>query len=324
MTTTEENHFQVTEETVVAPQPWMQMQHIGGAEADAKSRSYDPTSGFNKNEILQTLQVSWTNTSPVRQWVYGMVTRGGSRVTLQCRSRGYISTRHGMVKNNGETPTFTMIEVSRFGVGSDVGAGGILKIGGEYAISELRQNTVTAPFMPHLTGWTLMEPGETIHAKVEVRFVSERWENSLVNGGDGNTESTVIAGELRLDLFSVPTLLHEIGRTIPSIVGGSGNVKVGRAVDYILINTTVTVDCPADLEEGDVLIAIQANQFGLSSDLAPIQGGWTLLHSRNDGLFGWEDVHMKVWAHNVDGNEPEHFTWTNGWLAEETSTSITG
>ena len=67
MTTTEENHFQVTEETVVAPQPWMQMQHIGGAEADAKSRSYDPTSGFNKNEILQTLQVSWTNTSPVRQ-----------------------------------------------------------------------------------------------------------------------------------------------------------------------------------------------------------------------------------------------------------------
>lgn len=318
MTTTEENHFQVTAETVVAPQPWMQMQHIGGAEADAVSRHYEPTSGFNKSDGLQNLQVSWTNTSPVRQWVYGMVTRAGSRVTLQCRSRGYISTRHAMVKNNGETPTFGMTEVSRFGVGSDVGAGGILKIGGEYAISELRQNTVTAPFMPHLTGWTLMEPGETIHARIETRFISERWENSLVNGGDGDTESTVVAGELRLDLFSVPTLLHEVGRTIPTIVGGSGNVKVGRAVDYILLNTTVTVDCPADLEEGDVLIAIQCNQFGFGWDMSPVDSGWTLLHSRNDGLFGWEDVHMKVWAHNVDGNEPEHFTWTNAWLAEET------
>ena len=317
MTTTEPNHFQVTEETVVAPQPWMQMQHVAGVHVEAKAKSFDPTSGFNKAETLQVLETSITNTAPVRQWVYGLVTRGGSRVTLTCRSRGYISTRHAMVITS-ETPAYNMIEVSRFGCGSDVGAGGILKIGGEYAINELRQNTVTMPFMPHQTKWFMLEPGETLHAKIDTRFISERWENSLINGGDGDTESTVVAGDLRLDLFSVPTLMHEVGRTIPEIVGGSSNVKYGRGVDYIFLNTTVTVPKPADLQEGDILLAIQCNQFGLSSDLYPANSSWMLMHSRNEGLFGWEDVHMKVWGRNVDGTEPANFVWTNGWLAEET------
>lgn len=314
--TTSVDHFQVLDMTTVAPQPWMQLSMVGTVKFDAVSKTYDPSSGFNKNDTLQTLQASWTNTSPIKQWVYGMVTKGGSQVTLQCRSRGYISMRHAMTKTSG-TPTFEMLEVSRFGIGSDVGNGGILKIGGEYAISELRQNTTTMPFMPHLTGWFLVEPGETLHAKVDTRFISEYWENSFINGGDGNTESRISAGALRLDMFAVPQL-GAVTRRTPSIVGGASNIKYARGVDYIFLNTTVTVETPADIQPGDVLIAIQANQFGLSSDLLPAQTGWSLLHSRNDGLWGWEDVHMKVWGRTVVGGEPASYTWTNGWLAEET------
>ena len=134
--TTFSDHFD-SDDVYIAPQPWMQLRSVASVEAASVSRNYDPSDGVNKNDLIQTLEASWTNTSPVPQQVYGLVTKSGSQVTLQCRSRGYLAMGHAVHVGTG-VPSLDLIEVSRFGVGSDLGNGGLLNIGGAYAISELR------------------------------------------------------------------------------------------------------------------------------------------------------------------------------------------
>lgn len=303
-------HFYAVDEAV-GPQPWMQMRRVATVTAPAVAKSYDPSDGWSKSELLQTVDVEWTNNSPISQWVYGLVSKDGCQVALQCRSRGYLATRHGMVV---DTPfsAIDMIEVSRFGVGSDLGNGGLLSLGGAYAISELRQNSSTIPLMPHVTGWTLLGPGQVLRARVQVGFVSEFWENTQIDGGDGDTESRITAGEIRVDLFAVPAMAAIGQRNVPTLVGGNSNVK-----HDVKITSSTVVDKPSGLSNGDVLVAVVVNQWGLSTDINPVEPGWTLLHSRNDGIAGWEDVHLKVYVRTIVGGEPSTFSFTNGFLAQE-------
>lgn len=316
------DHFKLTDDTTIGPQPWMQLRMVATGETPAASKFYDPSDGVNKNDLIQTLDVEWTNTSPVAQSVYGLVTKSGSQVTLQCRSRGYVSTAHAVDIGTG-TPTLEVVEVSRFGVGSDLGNGGILNIGGAFGISEFRQHSLTMPLMPHVTSWFTVPAGETISARVEVRFFSEYWEGSMIDGGDGDTEAKVITGSLRLDLFAVPSILTPQPRLVPTIVGGPSNVKYDREIDLGFADVETEVVVPSGLVEGDVLLAFVCNNLGLFGDVGPVESGWTLLHDRNAAIFGGSlDVHMRIYLRTVTASEPATYSFTNSLLSEQTSILI--
>lgn len=310
------DHFEVSGESV-GPQPWMQLRLVGTEEVDAVSVNYDPSGGVAKSDLLQTLQGSWTNTTPVSQQVYGLITRGGTRVTLQSRSRGYLSMEHSVDFTTGETePVFQMTEVSRVGVGSDLGNGGLLSLGGAFAVSEFRQNSITMPLMPHVTGWWIVAPGETVHALIRVGFVSEYWEGSVIDGGDSDTESAVIAGGLRLDLFALPTPDPVPTAAIPSVIG---EVTHDTEIDLTVADTRTQVNLPEGLAEGDTLIAVVCNQLGFIWEITPVEEGWTLIHERDAG---WQNVHMRVFVRTVTDDEPEEYQFENSGFAEETAMLI--
>lgn len=306
------NHFSVVDDAI-GPQPWMQLRLVGSVEADSVSKNYDPNDGQAKNDLLQTMRTSWTNNSPVTQYVYGMVSKSGSQVTLQSRSRGYLTTGHG-VTVGAAGAAVTTVEVSRFGVGTDLGNGGILGLGGEFGISELRQNSTTIPLLPNLTGWFIVAPGETFNAAVEVRFVSENWEATIISGGDADTESKVITGDVRVDLFAVPAVVAPGARNQPSIVGGSANV---RSAVTNTVNTVVT--SPTGLGSGDILVAITANSYGFANSSAPVESGWTLLHSRSETeLFGITNgLNFRVYVRRLTGAPAASYGFTNGAASEQ-------
>ncbi|WP_166905903.1 hypothetical protein [Mycobacterium sp. DL440] len=303
------DHFLILDEAI-EPQPWTQYRILATKTAPSVSRTYDTSGGSNKDELVHTVDVQWTNNTPVPQQVYGMVTRGGSQVTLQARSRGYLQMLHGADKLSTPTPpsSFDMIEVSRFGCGMDTGKGGILAVGTGFAVHEVRQNSITAPFMPHSVGWETIAPGETFFGRVQIRFKSDYWEATIIDGGDQNTESLFISGDTRVDLYGVPAFAAPAERPTPTVVG----------VEHSINNTFPTdVDVPAGTAAGDVMVAVVANNIGLASDITPSETGWTLWHVRNDGLLGIGDVHMKVYWRIASASEPASYHFTTGALAEE-------
>lgn len=242
------DHFRVTDDGQVTPQPWMQWRQVASSEVPSKSGSYNVTltsgglgtvdvtgtmtslfgsllssiptlfsasslltkvapgasAGGNKNELLHSLQLSWTNDSPIDQWVYGLVTRGGCRVSLQARSRGGLLLRSGYQQHASDPGPLT--DSSMFGCGADVGRAGTLAIGTGFCVIEERMNSCTIQVAPERTGWHRLPPGQTFTAKAELRFVSEFWENTTIDGGDTGSESSYETGGTRLDLFAVPVI----------------------------------------------------------------------------------------------------------------------
>lgn len=234
------NHFYV-QNGEITPQPWMQHRQVatgsypdvsGSYSATAGALSFDPfqtlnglfgpfldglgglfvgvsavpsslIAGANKNDLLQVIETKWTNITPIDQWVYGLITRGGCRVTMQARSRGYLVVSSGYAE--GVTPGPLQIS-SVFGCGADIGVGGVLAVGTGFCIVEQRQNALTIPLAPERCGWYRLQPGRTLTARVEVRFASEFWENSQIDGGNTQTETSYDCGETRLDLYAVPVL----------------------------------------------------------------------------------------------------------------------
>lgn len=196
------NHFEVVDNQL-RPQPWMQWRSVGSIVAPTRTGSYAVTGGGNKNELLHSLRLSWHNDTPIDQWCYGIVTRGGSRVTLQARSRGYLQTACAFATGIDSGPLSVS---SHHGVGADTGVGGVLAIGSQFTVAEDRANTVTMPLVPGRTGWLRIAPGISATAHVEVRFVTQFWESSAINGGSSGTESSFESGITQLDLFAVPAL----------------------------------------------------------------------------------------------------------------------
>jgi hypothetical protein len=167
--------------------------------------SGSPLSG-NKNDLIHYVELSWTNATPLPHWCYGMITRGGCRVTLQARSRAYLAVWSGY--GVGADPGDLTLS-STTGCGADMGKAGALSTGTGFCIIEERQNTLTIPLAPERGGWQRLEPGETLTARVEVRFVSDQWEASQIDGGDLETESGYQSGDTQLDLFAVPIFEYE-------------------------------------------------------------------------------------------------------------------
>ncbi|QFP94654.1 hypothetical protein I5G59_gp34 [Mycobacterium phage LilMcDreamy] len=198
------DHFYIDPDGAICPQPWMQWRQVRGIEASSKTASYAVTGGINKNDLLHSLRLPWTNMSPVAQWVYGLITRGGARVTLQARSRGYIEVSSGYAKSIVDAGPLTV--ASRFGVGGDLGRSGTLAIGTQFGVIEERMQSVTFPLAPERAGWLRLAPGETITAQVEVRFKTEQYETNTIDGGSNGSESSYVSGATRLDLFAVPVI----------------------------------------------------------------------------------------------------------------------
>jgi hypothetical protein len=199
-----EDHFEVRPDGSLAPQPWMQWRHVRSIDAPSKSASYGVTGGTNKNDLLHSLQLSWTNNTPISQWCYGLITRGGARVSLQARTRGYLQVASGYKLAVGDPGPLEI--ASRFGCGADMGRGGTLAIGTTYGVIEERMNSVTFPLAPERAGWSKLAPGATLTGKVEVRFITELWETSTIDGGTSGSESSYDSGATRLDLFAVPVI----------------------------------------------------------------------------------------------------------------------
>lgn len=307
------NQFDVLD-GVGAPHPWTQERKVATAAAPAVAVAYDPSNGEAKNETLQSLTTSWTNTTPVTQWVHGWVTKGGSQVHLQCRSRAYMVTSHGYEVGGTGVDIPTTV-VSRSGGGTDVGLGGLLNLGGAFGVHRRYMPSTTVPFMPHLTGAIPVDPGQTVHARVDVGFISEYWENTQIDGGDADTESRIIAGELRCDLWATPSVTAAPTLSTPTVVGVSHDIEL----NLVVADTQTGVNVPAGTTVGHTLIAIVANQFGLLSDINPVESGWTQL-AVCDG--GWEDVHMKIYGRTVASGDPTTYHWTNGAFAEETAVIV--
>jgi hypothetical protein len=197
----EPDHFYVADGRLT-PQPWMQQRRVAHSEAAAGTASFGVTGGGNKSDTVQRVTASWLNTSPIPQLVHGSVTHGGSRVTLQARSRGYLSIWSGIGK--GGLPVLT--ESSRFGVGADQGLGGMLAIGTGFCDAEVRQNSRTFPIAPETVGRLRLEPGEEAVGEMEVRFVTERYESASIDGGDIEAESSFHTGAVAIDLFATPVI----------------------------------------------------------------------------------------------------------------------
>lgn len=196
-------HFTVDIDGAITPQPWMAYRHVASATAVSRGGSYNVTGGLGKNDLLHSLQQDWANDTPVDQYCYALVTRGGARVTLQARSRGYLQLSTGAVKA-AIPPTLTVTE--RLGCGADRGRAGVLAIGTSFTIMEVRAPTHTIPVAPEFVGWARLTPGEVFTAGAELRFVTEFWETSTVDGGDSECETSYVTGDTRLDLFALPVI----------------------------------------------------------------------------------------------------------------------
>lgn len=167
--------------------------------------------GGARNDLLYGLQVSWTNDTPINQWVYGMITRGGVRMTVQARTQAYILVMSGFAVGpvNANNP-LTLTLSSAVGCGADIGLGGVLNIGTAYCIIEERQNGVSFPVQPEICGWTIIPPGQIYTAAVQIRYAAPFWETSSIDGGTADTETSYDDGGTRLDIIAVPVLPTEI------------------------------------------------------------------------------------------------------------------
>lgn len=203
MTCVEPSHFDDFD-GVIAPLPWMQQARVATETVVSKAGNYAVAGGGNKNDLLQTITLAWLNDTPQDQWVWGEVRRGGMRVSLQARSRGWISSRHGAALGVTAPVLTAADEVSRFGTGMDVGQGGTFSTETGLAVSDVRANSHRMPLLPDRTERWLVVPGQTITARIEIRFVSEAWQSSLLVGGSEGTNSNYVTGDTALDLYACP------------------------------------------------------------------------------------------------------------------------
>jgi len=197
------DHFEVLTDGSIRPQPWMQQRIVATVSAESQSKSYAVTGGGDKDDLIHSIKTNWLNDTPLAHNVYGLVTRGGCRVTLQARSRGYIVQWHNF---HIDSPPSALFPVSSFGVGGDLGKGGLLAIGTGFCVMRVQMHSTTIPLLPVVAGMTRIDPGHRFYGQVDVRFTTEFWENTTIDGGDQETESSWESGDTRLDLVAIPII----------------------------------------------------------------------------------------------------------------------
>ena len=191
-------HFGVID-GALQPKPYMQWRHVATAATDSKEKSY-PVTGGAYNETLRTLSASWVNTSPVAQAAYVLVTRGPAQFVINARSRAYLELQGGVSFGNTPVPAPVMTpELTRFGAGANTGTW-TLPNRADYCMVEDRQGSITM----HLSDTKILNPNQGINTQVNLKFISEAWETLPIDGGNGEIETRVMTGGIRLDIYAYP------------------------------------------------------------------------------------------------------------------------
>jgi hypothetical protein len=200
----DETQFTVVDGTHLQPKDHMQWRHVATNVLNSNSYSFTVV-GAAPNQDLAELQVAWTNTSPISQNVYCLITRGGTTVVTQARSVAYIETywaaTQGAAPADPNPTPGTLI--GRYGNGSDCGVYPSSSTNALYLITETRTPDRTYPI-----GSTVVLPAtHTYKLRIRLRWQAQVWESVGIDGGNtSETESSLVTGATRLDLFSTPVL----------------------------------------------------------------------------------------------------------------------
>lgn len=194
-----EGQIEVNPDVELTPRAYMAWRHV--ATASLASSLFTPTfGGAAINTLIGDVTATWTNTTPIPQIAYAILTRAGSGVVTQARSRLFINTSTG-VSSGPVAPAPTLTLTGRMGVGIDLGiTGGTPQV--YFGISEHRQAQRAT-----LVGTnTVIPPTQQFKARFELRMVSDNWETTAVVGGVTEFEASVRTGESRIDIFAYPQL----------------------------------------------------------------------------------------------------------------------
>lgn len=195
----DEDHFQIIDGDLT-PQPYMQWRHVVTTSAASILAYYD-VNGGNQAQDLFELQAAWTNPDPLSMSVYGLLTRGGSTVTTTARTRLYIETYYGEASGTAPAdPTASTLH-GRMGNGLDLGT---LSAGANsnYGVMQTRQAERSS-----LIGTTAtLTTGQTYKLRVRLRTDANFWETLVIDGGESESELSILTGATRLDLFAIPVI----------------------------------------------------------------------------------------------------------------------
>jgi len=195
-----EDEFEMVDGTHVRPLEHMQWRHVATALAPDETQTLAAADGTAKNISIHSLQAQWTNNSPVPQNVYGLLTRGGSRVVLMARSRAYLQVSFGQAVGVGVGDPSPSTLLTRFGCGAYRGLE--LFTNPRFMVVEHRIGERTS-----LIGDTnTVDPGETVKVAAAVSFVSENWESVAIAGGSSELEAGFTSGATQIDLYAYPLL----------------------------------------------------------------------------------------------------------------------
>lgn len=184
----------------LSPHPWLQWRHVRTNIAGSVDGSLPPVAATNPGEIqLVDFEVAWTNSSPIMQRAYAMVTRDGSAVSLNARNIAYINRYEGI--SSGSAPDVpALVLAGRHGVGADHGLEAFNNP--RYLVVESRDGQKTSLLGPTVT----LAPGQSIRARVSLTFQVQNQETVAIWQGVNETEMRYLTGASRLDLYAYPVL----------------------------------------------------------------------------------------------------------------------
>lgn len=192
--------FEMVDGTHIRPRDHLQWRHVATNYANAVTQAFDPNDGTAKDVAIHTLNAQWTNTTPISQYVYALMTRGGTKMIMQAQSRAYIRTNIGQIVGVAPANPTASTTVSKFGVGYSRGVTAANEA--YYGILEVRMGERSS-----LVGDTkLVLPGETFKVSTALRFISEHWESLAIHNGDTETESEFNSGATQFDIYAYPAI----------------------------------------------------------------------------------------------------------------------
>ncbi|MCM6774969.1 hypothetical protein NDR87_26350 [Nocardia sp. CDC159] len=189
------NAFDVTD-GAISPHTWLQWRHV--QTGSATGTIVDPLT--DTAEVLShTLQIAWTNTSPISQHAYGLCTRGASQVITTANKRFAVEQRRGWAFGTAPADPPVTMQTSRHGGGLDLG---LYQSSAIFGIWEHRQGTTTTPIGPDV----VLAPGQTLKVRVAVYVVRDSWSPNPSASFVNEAENRIETGDTRLDIFAYPVI----------------------------------------------------------------------------------------------------------------------
>ncbi|MDE1675133.1 DUF7172 family protein [Nocardia gipuzkoensis] len=191
--------FDVTDGEISPKRHW-QFQHR--ATASAGGAVFTPANN-SAGTTLFTVQVQWTNTTPISQNVYALMTHGPVRYSIDGLKHLVIRTQWGTSFGvSPADPTLTEESRVRGLVDAGTGTAGSSTVA-IYALLEDRQPTNSVPIGDLVT----LPAGQTMKARAQVSWNTAAWGLDWYTGwGDPVPQRVGKVGPIRLDLFSTPVI----------------------------------------------------------------------------------------------------------------------